>query len=730
MERGNVNKDLIMSERDVWTTPHVIQELRRNNLRWDDFLKVYIEDLAFGASKQEWVKRLVDEGNINLGAELMKITGTEKDYAETIKQQSQYWIEMYEYALGVAEKYLEEQSGQISENEKSQFLEILDLSKKFAQERFFGEAYSTADKAYEVLKKFVESRKKILEDTYRQISEQIQIIGMKVMGTAANKFSGGNEMLERAKKLYIIANTALLNRDFTFSQKVTSWIQDILSGYDIPLEEIDQLVFVATPSTKPLFDELSKKISETDTSSEKFERDWTHDDDDYLIDNYDVLTNEQIKSRFISTVGEIENRLQHLGLSVQRNKRIKLPLRNPYVAGIPIKSDKVFVGREDVFDFIRDTLGFSEENQDRNLCALFGHRRTGKTSLLLQLKGKRREILAPQIPVYVDLEGMLPRSSKTALPIQIFFWKVASTIAEELSDFGIDIPSPAQSEFEEADWNFKEFLRRAVKATEGKGIVVLFDEFQAIEPRQGILNVDIYHMLRHIIQHSSGVSFILSGTMEVERLMREYKAAMFGSAITKRIDFLDERDARKLIISPVNSHITYTKEAEDLIIQLTACHPYFVQLVCYTLTSYLIERGKEKVFAHDVERVIPQVLERGIHFDEIWSADMQDMEKYLMAIVGEVLGGKDAWCSINQIETRLYSEGVMPKDETRLIESIEKLSTRRILKTSEDGKNIRFYVTVFGKWVSSNKPLAIVRRDIQSESAKISRRIDRESLSA
>ncbi|HAA00726.1 MAG TPA: hypothetical protein DCD96_03700, partial [Flavobacteriales bacterium] len=266
--------------------------------------------------------------------------------------------------------------------------------------------------------------------------------------------------------------------------------------------------------------------------------------------------------------------------------------------------------------------------------------------------------------------------------------------------------------------------------TGGKGIVVLFDEFQAIEPRQGILNVDIYHMLRHIIQHSRGVSFILSGTMEIERLMREYKAAMFGAALTKRIDFLDERDARKLIISPVKNYITYTQEAEDVIVQLTACHPYFVQLVCYTLTNYLIERGKQKVFAHDVDRVIPLVLERGIHFDEIWSTDMQDMEKYLMAIAGEMLYGKDAWCSLEQIEKRLRNEGIMPKDETRVIEAIEKLSARRILKTSDDGKDVRFYVRVFGKWVSSNKPLAIVRRDVQSESVKLNRRIERETMSS
>lgn len=730
MPRGNVSKDLVLQEKDIFKTPHVVQELRRNDLHWSEFLRLYIDDLAFGANSKEWIERLLEEGSINLATELINFAGMGSEYKKEIEEKTQSWSEMYEYAISVAEKYLEEQSSQINENEKIQFLEMLEFSRGFAQEKSYGEAYNAADKAHEMLKQFVEKRRRLLEEAYRYSAEKLLSIGMKIMETDIDRISGGIEMFERVKKLHPIANAALINRDFALTKKIVNWMECMLANQDVPLVEVDQIISEALPSANLIFDNLSESTPELELVPSGFEREWSYEDDDYLIDNYDVLTNEQLKSRFVSTISEIELRLKYLGLPIDRSKRVKLPIRNPYVAGMPIKGDKVFVGREDVFEFIRETLGYSEENQDRNLCALFGHRRTGKTSLLLQLKGKKKELLAPQIPVYVDLEGMLPRSSKTALPIQIFFWKVAVTIAEELSDAGIDLPMPQQNEFEDADWSFKEFLRRAVKETGGKGIVVLFDEFQAIEPRQGILNVDIYHMLRHIIQHSRGVSFILSGTMEIERLMREYKAAMFGAALTKRIDFLDERDARKLIISPVKNYITYTQEAEDVIVQLTACHPYFVQLVCYTLTNYLIERGKQKVFAHDVDRVIPLVLERGIHFDEIWSTDMQDMEKYLMAIAGEMLYGKDAWCSLEQIEKRLRNEGIMPKDETRVIEAIEKLSARRILKTSDDGKDVRFYVRVFGKWVSSNKPLAIVRRDVQSESVKLNRRIERETMSS
>lgn len=727
MERGNVIKDLLLSENNIWSTPHVIQELRRRELRWNEYLRTYINDLAFGASQHEWIKKLLEEGNIGLGTELMFITHNEREFSELLDQQDRQWTDMYGYALDEANNYLREQSSEINENEKSQFLEMLDLSEKYAQEKAYGDAYDATARAQEFLKKFIDERKRLFEETYRQISIRVQAAGMRLMETPADKFPGGTEMLERARKMHLIANTALINRDFATAHKVAVWLDAVLAGSTVPIKEIDQLFSANfTLVTKPVDEELPRPISEQEISSIKFERDWSNEDDDYLIDNYDVLTNEQLKARFISTFSEIENRMRYLGLTIDRSKKIKLPMRNPYVAGKPIKSDKVFVGREDVFDFIHDILGSNSQDEDKNLCALIGHRRTGKTSLLLQLKGKKKEILEPRIPVFVDMEGMLQLNSR--LPTPNFFWKMSSFIVDGLAEFDVEMQLPSQNEFEDPVIRFSKFLRDAVRATENRGIVVMIDEFQAIEPTQSALNVDIYHMLRHIIQHSSGVDFILSGTMEVQRLIQEYKAAMFGSAVTKRIDFLEERDARKLIVSPVKSLITYASEAEDLIVKLTACHPYFVQLVCLTLTSYLIERGKSKVFAHDVERIIPQVLERGIHFDELWSTDMQDMEKYLLAIVGELQGGKDNWCTINNIESRLRSEGIMPKDEARLIESIEKLRSRGILKTSEDGKDIRFYVTVFGQWVSSNKPLAIVRRDIQAQAARLNRRIGREPL--
>ena len=55
----------------------------------------------------------------------------------------------------------------------------------------------------------------------------------------------------------------------------------------------------------------------------------------------------------------------------------------PYVTGTPLKTDDVFVGRKDIFKFVRENLVGSHQN---NVIILHGQRRTGKTSVLYRLK--------------------------------------------------------------------------------------------------------------------------------------------------------------------------------------------------------------------------------------------------------------------------------------------------------------------------------------------------------
>src|SRR5262249_23241554 len=75
----------------------------------------------------------------------------------------------------------------------------------------------------------------------------------------------------------------------------------------------------------------------------------------------------------------------------------KTRLRNPYIAGRALGQSNGFFDRESVFRLVETGLLSPEQNA----VVLFGQRRIGKTSILLQLQ--RRLATLPFLPVYFDL---------------------------------------------------------------------------------------------------------------------------------------------------------------------------------------------------------------------------------------------------------------------------------------------------------------------------------------
>ena len=78
---------------------------------------------------------------------------------------------------------------------------------------------------------------------------------------------------------------------------------------------------------------------------------------------------------------------------------VNVPPRNPYIAGKALSDEHGFFGREDIFRLVETALS----SPAHNALVLFGQRRIGKTSILLQL---RRHLPTPPFrPIYFDLMG-------------------------------------------------------------------------------------------------------------------------------------------------------------------------------------------------------------------------------------------------------------------------------------------------------------------------------------
>ncbi|MCH7800225.1 MAG: NAD-dependent epimerase/dehydratase family protein [Chloroflexi bacterium] len=96
----------------------------------------------------------------------------------------------------------------------------------------------------------------------------------------------------------------------------------------------------------------------------------------------------------------------------------------------------MFFGREDVFEFIQQTLIGRHQN---NIIVLYGQRRTGKTSVLYQM---RRHLGPDYLHVLIDLQAF------SLDGIATFLWEIAGVTCRTLRrEYDIRVEQPQRREF-------------------------------------------------------------------------------------------------------------------------------------------------------------------------------------------------------------------------------------------------------------------------------------------
>ena len=363
----------------------------------------------------------------------------------------------------------------------------------------------------------------------------------------------------------------------------------------------------------------------------------------------------------------------------------------PYVTGTPLKSDNVFVGREEIFSFIQENLLGTHQN---NAIILHGQRRTGKTSVLYRLGQVMQE---SHISVLIDMQGKPARSTAE------FLFSMADDIAFELEESGIEIDPPEWEDFaENPEFFFRSrFLRSLKKKLGGKNLLLLFDEFEELQQRveSGRLTAEIFPFLRNLVQHESHVDFVFSGTHKLEELGAEYWSILFNIAVYKPITFLSQAEVRHLISAPIEGYnIEYDALAVKRISKVTAGHPYFTQLILHEMMVYHNETERNYFTAVDVDQVLERIVERGeAHFKYIWAESTHEEQLVLRALT-DMLMGKDA---VHKKELKHYLVERGQEWDEQCEAAVNSLLSRDILDhLGQQSAIYRFKVDLIRLWIS------------------------------
>ena len=374
---------------------------------------------------------------------------------------------------------------------------------------------------------------------------------------------------------------------------------------------------------------------------------------------------------------------------------------NPYTPGTPLRQDSLlFFGREDLFEFIAENAG---HRSYRNVLILVGQRRTGKTSALLRLED---HLPLHLLPVYIDCQSLGVVPGMPSLLEELAWY-----ISDALSRRGVEAKVPELSAWQQDPTRLfqRQFLPYVNSLLpEGTTLLLVFDEFEAFETlvTENILPATFFTYLRHLMQHSEQLNFIFVGTRRLEEMTSDYWSVLFNIALYRKIDFLDVAAAMRLITEPVSPNLIYDDLALDKIMRVTAGHPYFLQLVCYTLVKHANIERSGYVTISNVNAAVDEMLSLGeVHFAYLWQRSTM-AERAILATVAHLMDHTLPFHPEELIQ-RLEPYDIQ-LDPTELTGALTSLVERDIMReVTEEAKSLfEMKLGLVSLWVAKNKSLS------------------------
>ncbi len=208
------------------------------------------------------------------------------------------------------------------------------------------------------------------------------------------------------------------------------------------------------------------------------------------------------------------------------------------------------------------------------------------------------------------------------------------------------------------------------------------------------------------MQHGQGLNFIFAGTRRLEEMGSDYWSVLFNAALYRRIDFLNRESSIRLIRDPVSPHLVYDDLAIDKIWRVTSGHPYFLQLVCYSLVNNANRHKSGYVTISDVNTALDDMLRLGeVHFAYLWHQSTY-AEKAILAVASRIAEIEPTFrpSDISSF-LREYSLHLDPAEVTL---ALNRLVEREII-SELSGEIVPVYelkIGLIGLWIAQNKSLS------------------------
>lgn len=283
----------------------------------------------------------------------------------------------------------------------------------------------------------------------------------------------------------------------------------------------------------------------------------------------------------------LSNYLESLSAAAQYPQEIP----NPYICGMPLSErQSLFVGRSEIIE----RLGRLLADPRCPPLLLYGQRRMGKTSLLLNLS---HFLSSSIVPCFADCQGLVGyRDSNELLP------EIIALVRQSALRYrNLELPPFGRSDTNGSIYaQLNQWVNAAEKILQSRRqtLLLALDEFESLE---GVMSAQLdtarvyLAFARHTVQHHAHFKLLLTGTHLPDE-MPLWHDFLINARVLK-IEHLTEQETLPLIEKPVKDFpLTYLPGVSAQIYALTRGHPYLVQSLCFELVLLKNEQPLEMRF--------------------------------------------------------------------------------------------------------------------------------------
>lgn len=429
--------------------------------------------------------------------------------------------------------------------------------------------------------------------------------------------------------------------------------------------------------------------------------------------------------------------------------RTYLPIEpNPYIVGNPIRAENMFYGREDDFRYVRTKL----EGVNQGVVIVFcGERRVGKSSILYQvLNGRLGDRF---IPVFVDMQEMVIASDAE------FFARISRLITEAVnrsmsasahglagaSDQGENVKvlsgaaasglssqttgarAGATASVRQAvsvpvfDGRnpypvFIDFLDEVLHVIGDRTLLILMDEYELMEGKvdEGKLSPEMFTFLAGLMDNKERLALMFTGSRRLEERDKKYWRELLRRSLFRKVAFLSENDARRLITEPVAGRVVYGRGVVDVIYRLTAGQPFYTQVICQNTVDYLNEHKQNWVTLTDLKAVIADVVDNPLP-QMIYTWDvLSDDEKIVLSLLAETLPDGNDYARSRELHQSVKANDYpVNLSENTIRLTLEEMFRRELIE-KDSGDGFRFKIDLFRLWIRRSHSIWQVVKEVRT----------------